>query len=295
MDNDINASKTGTEFYIGWMGTAPKTFAVFIKKYIWFLLPVVTGLGIVLAISQKQFGTGNFEFGTVTTVKGVYYNAPVPNIKVPAGKDIWGNSSYITIPLVGYGKFGATGIVMDFEKQKNISLDGKRLTLKGTLLYNDGKIIMQVDGSGDAVTDVSASNPAVANIIPTGLGNITVKGEIIDPKCYFGVMKPGEGKPHKDCAIRCILGGISPMLHVTNEKGESNYYLIVGTNGEPANEVVKDFVAEPVEITAKAVKYNDWIVLYINGETGLHRISRSAFFQPQGQTIACASCRLTLK
>ena len=48
-----------------------------------------------------------------------------------------------------------------------------------------------------------------------------VKGEIVDPKCFFGVMKPGEGKPHKDCAIRCILGGIPPVLKVTDESWQS--------------------------------------------------------------------------
>lgn len=294
MSDNIPSSKNNGEFYIGWMGAAPKTFAAFIKKYILILLPVAVGLGVLLAISQKKFGTGNFEFGTLTQVKGVYYNMPVPNIKVSAGKDILGNSSYITIPLVGYGKFGASGIIKEIEKKKNISLDGKQIMLKGTLLYNDGKIIMQVDGNDNPVANI-ANNNNLRVINTTNLGNITVRGEIIDPKCYFGVMKPGEGKPHRDCAIRCILGGISPMLHVMNEKGESNYYLIVGTNGEKMNETVQDFVAEPVEIEAKAVKYNDWVVLYVDGKTNLLPVSRSAFFQPQGQTIACVTCKLTLK
>ena len=38
--------------------------------------------------------------------------------------------------------------------------------------------------------------------------NVTLKGEIIDPKCYLGAMKPGGGKTHKACAMRCIAGGI---------------------------------------------------------------------------------------
>ena len=39
-------------------------------------------------------------------------------------------------------------------------------------------------------------------------------------------MKPGEGKPHRDLAIRCKLGAISPVLAVKNTKGEANYYLV---------------------------------------------------------------------
>ncbi|MES1218019.1 MAG: hypothetical protein ABUT20_21105, partial [Bacteroidota bacterium] len=96
--------------------------------------------------------------------------------------------------------------------------------------------------------------------------------EIVDPKCFFGVMKPGQGKPHKDCAIRCILGGIPPVLKVADEKGNQNYYLVVGPSGERINEAVKDFVAEPVTITAKVVKYDDWVVLYVN-QKGIARYS----------------------
>jgi hypothetical protein len=90
-----------------------------------------------------------------------------------------------------------------------------------------------------------------------------VKGEIVDPKCFFGVMKPGEGKPHKDCAIRCILGGMPPVLKVMDNEGKQNYYLIVGPHGEKMNEAVRNYVAIPVTIHANAVQYDDWTVLYV--------------------------------
>ncbi len=105
------------------------------------------------------------------------------------------------------------------------------------------------------------------------LGILKVKGEIIDAKCYFGVMKPGEGKPHRDCASRCILGGISPMMVVKNEKGEANYYLLVGPNGERMNEAVVDYIAEHVEIEARLVQYDDWIIMYIDDKEKIKRYS----------------------
>src|SRR5437870_312390 len=98
------------EFYIGWMQQAPKGFASWIKKYLFILLPIIIVLGVLLALSQKQFGTGNFEFGTLTEVKGIYFNKPVPNIKVVNGKDIWGSENYITVPLIGFGKHGVNGV-----------------------------------------------------------------------------------------------------------------------------------------------------------------------------------------
>jgi len=213
----------------------------------------------------------------------------VPNLKVVNGKDILGNLSYITIPLIGYGKFGADGIMNDIEKEKHVSLDSKMITLKGTLLYNDGKILMQVDGGDNPINNIKEAATDTNKLVQhKDLGSITVKGEIVDPKCFFGVMKPGEGKPHKDCAIRCILGGIPPVLHVMDKNGTDNYYLIVGASGEKMNKAVQDYVAAPVEIHAKAVQYNDWIVLYV-GDKNIKEISKSALYQGGG-AIACAAC-----
>lgn len=271
------------------MGNAPKSFVAVIKRYILLLMPIVFILAVVIALSQKKFASGNFEFGTLTDVKGVYFKSPVPNLKVVNGKDILGNLSYITIPLIGYGKFGADGIMNDIEKEKHVSLDSKMITLKGTLLYNDGKILMQVDGGDNPINNIKEAATDTNKLVQhKDLGSITVKGEIVDPKCFFGVMKPGEGKPHKDCAIRCILGGIPPVLHVMDKNGTDNYYLIVGASGEKMNKAVQDYVAAPVEIHAKAVQYNDWIVLYV-GDKNIKEISKSALYQGGG-AIACAAC-----
>src|SRR4051794_30866142 len=95
------------EFYIGWMEKAPGGFAKHLKRILLILIPVIIIIGLVLAFCQKQFATGNFEFGKLTEVKGIYFNAPVPLLKAVNGKDIFGNPSFITIPLIGFGKSGA--------------------------------------------------------------------------------------------------------------------------------------------------------------------------------------------
>ena len=261
------------EFYIGWMPKAPASFATHLRKVLLTILAVVITVGVLVGLSQKKFSTGNFEFGTLTEVKGIYFNQPVPCIKVVNGKDILGRFSYITIPLVGFGKMGAEAVISDIEKEKHVSFNQKEISLKGTLLYDDGKLLMQIDGNDKPVVRIGEN--ADASLLPAleNLGEMQIKGEIIDPKCYFGVMKPGQGKPHKDCAIRCILGGIAPVLRVTNDEGAANYYLIVGAHGERMNEAVKDFVAEPVTLHARAVRYDDWIVLYVNAANGIERYS----------------------
>ena len=196
------------------------------------------------------------------------------------------NNLSITLPLVGYGKHGAETAIMELEKEKGVSLNGKEVTLKGTLIYGDGKIILQVDKNDDPIINIGAES--TVELQRKDLGTQTIRGEIIDPKCYFGVMKPGEGKVHRDCAIRCILGGIPPVLHVENEKGESNYYLIVGPNGEKMNEAVQDFVAEPVSIEAKVVQQDDWIILY-TGKENIKRISYAQLRNPDAKVMACVT------
>lgn len=271
---------SNSEFYIGWMTKAPKSFVKYVKIILLILFPVAFIVAFILASDQKKFSTANFEFGKTTEVKGFFYNDPVPMLKV-FDKD----SMSITLPLVGYGKHGAETGIMELEKQKGTSLNGKEVTLKGTLIYGDGKILLQIDKNDDPIINIGRES--AANRQQKDLGTQTLRGEIIDPKCYFGVMKPGEGKVHRDCAIRCILGGIPPVLHVQNEKGESNYYLIVGPNGEKMNEVVQDIVGEPVSLEAKVIQQDDWIILY-TGKEKIKRISYVQLRDPNAKVIACA-------
>jgi hypothetical protein len=269
------------EFYIGWMSKAPPGFAKHVKKVLLILFPAALIVAYLLSTSQKKFSTANFDFGKLTEVKGIYYNNPVPMLKV-----FDKNNLSITIPLVGYGKHGAETAIMELEKEKGVSLNGKEVTLKGTLIYGDGKTLLQVDKNDNPIVNVGAGSTVLLQ--QKDLGTQTIRGEIVDPKCYFGVMKPGEGKVHRDCAIRCILGGVPPVLHVQNEKGESNYYLIIGPNGEKINEAVQDIVAEPVSIEARVVQQDDWIILYTDKEK-IKRISYTQLKDPNAKVIACAS------
>ncbi len=250
------------DFYIGWQPKAPGTFAKFVRQYLYALVLIVIAIGIALAILQKQFSTATFEFGKLTTVKGIYSAFPVPHLSVVNNQD------RIMIPLVGYGKSGAEGIMQQLEQEIAQPLENNEITLKGQLMYGDGKVIMQVDKKENPLVGISKNEKGRSSINKASvqeLGNLSFTGEIVDPKCYFGVMKPGEGKPHKDCAIRCILGGIPPVMAITNIKGERNYILLTSSNSKRRiNDEVKDFVAVPSEVSGHAFQYDNWIVLRVN-------------------------------
>jgi hypothetical protein len=86
----------------------------------------------------------------------------------------------------------------------------------------------------------------------------TLTGEIIDPKCYLGAMNPGEGKPHRSCAIRCISGGIMPVLTWTDNTGKKYYAALTGKNGKSINNEILFAVAEPVKVKGKLYKVDNW-------------------------------------
>lgn len=209
-------------------------------------------------------------------------------LKVLNGKDLWGNASYTTIPLIGYGKHGAETAIMQLEKDNRVSFLNKQLTLKGTLLYNNGITFLQVTKEENAVIKIDEGAALIPELQQKELGVQKLKGEIIDPKCYFGVMKPGEGVAHRDCAIRCILGGIPPVFKVMNEKGGNRFYFLAGMHGEKMNETVKDYVGEPVEIEARAVQQDDWIILYTPGNK-IKRIPAISLYRPESQVASCVS------
>ncbi|MDP4264889.1 MAG: hypothetical protein Q8941_20340 [Bacteroidota bacterium] len=280
------------EFYIGWQERAPGSFARYTRYVIIVAAVFFAVIGILLALQQKKFSTANFEFGQLTEVKGIYRQFPVPSVKVMTQQDAFGHASYITIPLVGYGKFGAEGTIAELEKEKNTSLDKKQVVFKGTLLYSDGKTLLQIDKNDNPLVSVTTPNSLVNTAPETKeLGTIHLTGEVLDPKCYFGVMKPGHGKPHKDCAVRCIAGGMSPVFYVRNEKGETNYYLILDAQGKKMNDELKDYIADPVSIEARAVQYDDWIILYVDGKNKIKRTGGLSWFKSNINDISCsASC-----
>jgi putative hemolysin len=141
--------------------------------------------------------------------------------------------------LVAYGKRGAQDGVA--------GLDGRRVQLDGTLVYREDQTMIELAGKpvealGDEKTPATSAQP---------LGSFTLVGEIVDSKCYLGVMKPGNLKPHRACAVRCISGGIPPVFLVRTQDGAALYLMLIGTDGRALNREILDMVAESIEITGE--------------------------------------------
>ena len=236
------------EFYIGWQSKAPARTGRTLRFAIVTLLAAPLVLALTLAATQRTIGRAVFEWGQVKEFSGMLKAAPVPHLIV-AGQ---ATNESATHYLVNPWKFGLDPLLAR-------QFDGQNVTLRGTRIFRDDQRMIEVlPGSIVAAKDSPRSAPGPE---PASLGRQTFVGEIVDSKCFLGVMNPGQLKTHRACAVRCISGGIPPVLLVRQADGTARYLLLVSHDGKPVNKAVLSLVAEPVEITGDVERLGDLLVL----------------------------------
>lgn len=248
-------------FYIGWQDDMPAPTRSFLKRIIIALLAVLPLLCLIVILFQQPFNDHQFELGDVKNITGIYFDEPVPMLLAAKGQLPNGFSN--TILLVGFGKMGAEAS-MEAIQEKSGSLVGKSITLAGTLIYGDGKTVMELTPKEMALIEISNAG-AVAPPKQVPATKLAGEGEIVDPKCYFGVMKPGEGKIHKSCAIRCLSGGIPPVFKQKTDEG-FEYYIVLDAKGQKINDQLLPLVGSQIKINGQSSSFFDWKIVYINAD-----------------------------
>ncbi len=271
----MNKEEEKDDFYVGYLDKAPKSIAKLTRRFVWHIAILLAVVALLIAIGQRGFVNSTFEFGNISELSGKVYLTPQPFLKVKTGKDIFGNPVYKDVLLIGYGKHGATTALEEMSAQlNNEQIDSYEVTLAGTLVYYDGVTLFELTKGAKSLIShkkITRTSEWPSNK-PNRIGNVVVEGQIIDPKCYFGVMKPGHSKPHRSCAIRCISGGIPPFMAAKNSDGTFDYYIVLGEGGEAINDEVLDYVAEPVKLTGSKLKVGEWNLIYLNPIIDIERI-----------------------
>lgn len=257
------------EFYVGYLKT-PGRLARFLVMAAVCLLAGAWAVAWGLAKSQNDPGSGVWH-DTPDGLVGRLSASPYPMLRRSTHRP---DAPVESILLVSEGKHGPG--------QPIAAMDGRTVSIRGTILERDGRRLLELD-SDSAVTPMevdggaAAADSAASVGAPTAasMGRVTLRGEIIDPKCYSGAMKPGEGKAHKECATLCIAGGIPPMFVTLDAKGRKRYYLLTdaaghGLRGDALSDGVLPFVADDVEITGDVEQHDDLTLLKI----GPHAIRR---------------------
>jgi hypothetical protein len=208
-----------------------------------------------LALGTGPFAPSSFEFGTERDFAGRIEARPYPVLVAHGSEDGVPFVELTRIALVAPGKHGADPLVTAF--------DGRRVKLRGTRIHREGQTMVEVVPGSIVPDDPAGRNeslPPASRI--TDLGETTVSGEIVDSKCFLGVMNPGNLEVHRACAIRCISGGIPPMLYARDASGREAHLLLVSAEGKPVNREVLDLVARPVRITGRLERRDDLFYLY---------------------------------
>lgn len=244
------------EFYIGYSPKAPKKIGKTVKWVSVFLLLVICGISFLMISNEKPFDNSTFEFGVYNSYEGIVMENPYPRILIERPGDTGLLPKYSQYYLVQFGKFGGQEMVE--------GLDGKTVTLEGALIYRDDQTMIEMKENSISHSDHHSSESRLdltSELPEKSLGEYTLKGEIVDSKCFYGVMNPGNLKVHKACAINCIRGGIPPVFIVKDELGNIGYYLLQDKDGNAVNKNILDKIAEPLEIKGEVIKQGDLLIL----------------------------------
>lgn len=242
------------EFYIGYASQIPPGIFKFLVVLIPILLLIVITFAVILPRVLNQYNPGTL--GPAPAFQGILMDKPVPHLMVPRLGDTSKADPYSRYVLAAFNKAGFSPQILD-------ELSGEWVEMPGTATYRNHFMLL-LAGQAEAIDP-----PAGQSLdVPPGkpLGEFTLVGEILDSKCYPGVMKPGQSAVHRSCAIRCISGGVPPSLRVENAVGDVMYFFMVDRKGEAINQKILDIVAAPVEVTGEVVQYGDLFILQADRE-----------------------------
>jgi len=196
------------------------------------LLLAAVALALTLTTAQGPFDSSSFSFQQYRDYAGTVFTRPTPTLTTAEGKFL------LTRP----GKFDA----------QVSAWSGRAVSLRGALIQSGGNRMLEIEPA--SVREASAAlqmQPRAEHI-----ATMELAGEIADSKCHLGVMNPGRGKVHRDCAVRCISGGVPPALLVRDATGTLHTLLLTGIGREILN-----YVAEPVRIRGELQRANGHLLL----------------------------------
>jgi hypothetical protein len=249
----------GDEFYIGYEPQMPPGIASHLAR------GVIAGVALALLTAagalalHHRLAPATFEYGHPQTAAGELRRLPYPRL-LAAGRTTW---------LVGPGKSDADAALGDVAEGP--------VVLEGTRIARGPHTMLEVvPGSA------RAAGPPGTRSVPSGPGTdgtglappdaesaarqvhdaeITLHGEVVDSKCFLGVMNPGEGTVHRDCARVCLRGGIPPMLLVRGAEEEEALLLLVGPSGEPIGRQLADLAGQAVSVRGHLTRDGDTLIL----------------------------------
>lgn len=235
------------DFFIGWAET-PKVDRRFFFGAGLGLLASTAAIAAGVAALQRPVGPGTWAMGEVREWRGVATAEPYGMLRT---LDLDGTPR--TVLLGCQGKCGVSA--------KIGALAGRPVVVKGSLIRRgQHAMIAVIDGLDWIREDPLGDISDIAFPRAEPMFEVTLSGEILDSKCWFGAMRPSEGKVHKSCASLCIRGGIPPAFYVKDRK-DQKALMVMTSGGFGHNKDLLEYVADPVSITGQVQRFGDLFLL----------------------------------
>ena len=236
------------DFFIGWAETPAADRRFFVRAGL-ALLGATAALGAGLGALQRAPGRGTWNPDVVHEWRGVVTAEPYAMLRTA---DLGPQPR--TALLSCLGKCGAAARVG--------SLSGRAVVVTGSLIERDGHAMIAVDEVGDWIRPDPSPTPDPRLRFPEmePLGAVDLAGEILDSKCWFGAMRPADGKTHKACASLCIRGGIPPAFFARGPAGRTAL-MIMTDAGRAHGPDLLALVADPVRLSGRVFRRGDLLML----------------------------------
>lgn len=236
-------------FFIGWADTPPADRRFFLRAGLG-LTAAAGALGFGLAALQQRPGPGRWDPDAVREWRGVLSAEPYAMLRTTA---LGGGPR--TALLSCLGKCGVAARIG--------ALAGQPVVVTGSLIQRGQQAMIAVDEVGDWVRRderTPVADPALHMPSAEALGEVSLAGEILDSKCWFGAMRPSSGKVHKACAALCIRGGIPPAFFARGPGGQDSL-MIMTSGGRAHGPELLGLVADPVQVQGRVHRLGDLLVL----------------------------------
>jgi hypothetical protein len=217
-------SSASDDFFVGYLPT-PARVSRFLRGTVVVLIVTALTAAALIASRQRDPGDGRWD-DREQSFEGLLIVHPYPMLQLEDGS---------TLLLVAEGKHAIVPTLAQ----------GRHVRAKGTVIDRAGLRMLEVSGDPTPASDSVAAVEAIRPTAPPRL----LRGQIVDPKCFLGAMKPGDGKTHKACAALCLRGGIPPAF-----VSDGHVYLLIDPHGNVLDSNALDkviaVVSDSVEITA---------------------------------------------
>lgn len=222
---DVQPPAPEDEFYVGYEERMPAGLARWTVRSVAAIAAAAALAVTVALLGVRTLPPATFEFGVVSELTGILRRMPYPNLEI-GSRRVW---------LVGRGKFGAARALAELREGV--------VTVRGSRIQRGRHEMLEVHSASQAP-------------------EITLTGEIVDSKCFLGVMNPAEGTVHRDCATRCLHGGITPMLIVRGRDHREELVVLVSADGRPAGRDIARLAGRAVRVTGRLARSGADYIFY---------------------------------